>query len=287
MPTPPITEVRVLSFSRTVVPFVVVLAVVVAASGTAVARAATGADGDAGRSLVGQRLEVKAAQLLVYARAGRGSYIGSLLKGQTFSVRRLSRSGAWAYGVAHGSFNGVGWVRTSGLADAGQATRVGLDRESFDGSRGTQQLAGRVLLFTPRDWARVSRDGSPTARFSAPVDGACAPAVQVSVRAVVTSQSATDRARGVTNWGNAVLADLARPGGWLRVARVSDDPQGRVPRLYGIAIVRVARNRWADVRAFASFPGCTAGQVSGGPTAAAVRDMLQTARVQARVVRVR
>ena len=235
-------------------------------------------------SLVGKRLKVKVKQLLIYAKAGQGSYIGSLLKGQSFKVRRVSRSGHWVYGVAYGTFTRLGWVKTSGLTDSTRSTRIGLAHESFDGSLGREQLAGRVLVTTPDAWDHISHDGAPTARFHVPAAGGCAPVVHVSVRAVVTRESAKDRARRVTSGGVAVLVDGARPGGWLRVQQLRGGPHAQGAQLYGIAIVRVGRHRWADVRAFGWFPGCSRDQVRFGPTTAGVRDMLQTARVQARII---
>ncbi|MDQ3093063.1 MAG: hypothetical protein M3R46_15690 [Actinomycetota bacterium] len=70
--------------------------------------ASPGSDADDG--LVGERVPLRVDQLLLYEDPAR-SYVGSLLKGQTFKVRRLSPSGKYAYGGA----NKTGWVLTSGL----------------------------------------------------------------------------------------------------------------------------------------------------------------------------
>jgi hypothetical protein len=74
--------------------------------------ASSGSDADDG--LVGERVPVRVDQLLLYEDPAR-SYVGSLLKGQTFKVRRLSPSGKYAYGFAYGGANKTGWVLTSGL----------------------------------------------------------------------------------------------------------------------------------------------------------------------------
>jgi hypothetical protein len=57
--------------------------------------ASSGSDADDG--LVGKRVPVRVDQLLLYENPAR-SYVGSLVKGQTFKVRRLSPSGKYAYG---------------------------------------------------------------------------------------------------------------------------------------------------------------------------------------------
>ncbi len=65
-------------------------------------------------TIVGRRVVVGVPQLLVYERPNQ-SYIGSLRAGETFRVSRLSDSGKYAYGVAYGRADKVGWVLTSGL----------------------------------------------------------------------------------------------------------------------------------------------------------------------------
>jgi hypothetical protein len=40
---------------------------------------------------------------------------GTLFKGQTFKVKRLSPSGKWAYGMAYGHVNRHAWVKAADL----------------------------------------------------------------------------------------------------------------------------------------------------------------------------
>lgn len=62
----------------------------------------------------GQRVTVTRAQLLLYRDPAK-SYIGSLQRGQSFKVRRVSPSGRYAYGFAYGKYNKAAWVRTDQL----------------------------------------------------------------------------------------------------------------------------------------------------------------------------
>lgn len=64
--------------------------------------------------LAGKRIRVDADQLLIYADPNK-SFIGSLQKGESFKIRRLSPSGKYAYGFAYGDANKLGWVLTRGL----------------------------------------------------------------------------------------------------------------------------------------------------------------------------
>jgi hypothetical protein len=140
------------------------------------------------------------------------------------------------------------------------STKINVSRESVDGTRGSQRLSGHVTVKSQRSWRRTSHDGAPTRRFAV-ATGRCHASARVSVRAVATSRTAKARTRAVTRAGStAVLADAARPGGWLRIVELD----GARPRLYGIAIARVAPNRWADVRPFVAFIGCTDAETRGG-----------------------
>lgn len=94
------------------------LAIVVAAAGTsAVDAPRAGASAAADRleqQLAGERVEVKTTDLLVHKEPAR-LFIGTLFKGQTFKVRKLSASGKYAYGFAYGKANKVGWGLTASL----------------------------------------------------------------------------------------------------------------------------------------------------------------------------
>ena len=79
---------------------------------------------------VGQRLPVKVDQELFYDQLP-GSFTGSLQRGQTFKVERLSPSGTYAYGFAYGGVNRHVYVKTAGL-----------DTKASGASDGGPQLIG-------------------------------------------------------------------------------------------------------------------------------------------------
>lgn len=63
---------------------------------------------------VGHRLPVKVDQALFYDKVP-GSFTGSLQRGQSFKVDRLSASGTYAYGFAYGGVNRHVYLKTAGL----------------------------------------------------------------------------------------------------------------------------------------------------------------------------
>lgn len=85
----------------------IALSTVVAA--TAVAPAATSAKAtDTGRH------SVSVAKVNVYKQPSK-VYVGVLAKGETFVVKKLSKSGKYAYGKALGHANKYGWVLAAAL----------------------------------------------------------------------------------------------------------------------------------------------------------------------------
>lgn len=73
--------------------------------------------------LVGQRRTVRVKQLLTYHDPAK-SYTGSLQRGQSFKVSRVSPTGTYAYGFAYGKTNTHAWVRTRDLLKGGPAAQV-------------------------------------------------------------------------------------------------------------------------------------------------------------------
>jgi len=167
-----------------------------------------------------------------------------------------------------------------GHASSGtHTTRIGLVREVVDGSAGKERLVGRVVVSTAPALHRVSRDGAPTAKFTVAPSGGCRARIEISVRAVASRQSAKQRAHRVT--GTDRFIDVPRAGGWLAVAPLRGGTIGA--QVYGIAVVRVARNRWADVRAYGWYTGCTDEQTRSAEATTDLEATLKTADVQARV----
>ena len=90
---------------------------------------------------VDHRLPVKVDQALLYDELP-GSFTGSLQRGQTFKVERLSPSGTYAYGFAYGGVNRHVYVKTAGL----------------DAKTSTGGEAGPQLIGTPSVRYSFTRD---------------------------------------------------------------------------------------------------------------------------------
>jgi hypothetical protein len=61
--------------------------------------------------------KVKDARLVVFEQPTK-SYEGVLVKGETFVVKKLSKSGKYAYGKANGHVDKMGWVTPAALKHA-------------------------------------------------------------------------------------------------------------------------------------------------------------------------
>jgi len=57
---------------------------------------------------------VKAESTYVFKQAGK-VFDGTLFKGETFKVKRLSKSGKYAYGMAYGHVNRHVWIEADAL----------------------------------------------------------------------------------------------------------------------------------------------------------------------------
>jgi hypothetical protein len=86
----------------------------VALSGAVAAAALVPATGSATATKAGT-YKVKPDKLLVYEQPAKG-YEGLLVKGESFKVKKLSASGKYAYGMAYGHVNKMGWVTASSLS---------------------------------------------------------------------------------------------------------------------------------------------------------------------------
>jgi hypothetical protein len=83
-------------------------------SGAIAAAALVPATGSATATKTGT-YEVKPDKLNVYEQPAK-RYEGVLYKGETFVVKKLSKSGKYAYGKANGHVNKMGWVAASSLS---------------------------------------------------------------------------------------------------------------------------------------------------------------------------
>jgi hypothetical protein len=86
----------------------------VALSGAIAAAALVPATGSATATGSGA-YKVTPDKLNVYEQPAKG-YEGLLTKGSTFKVKKLSKSGKYAYGMAYGHVNKMGWVTASSLS---------------------------------------------------------------------------------------------------------------------------------------------------------------------------
>jgi hypothetical protein len=57
---------------------------------------------------------VTAEQTYVFKQAGK-IFDGTLFKGETFKVERISKSGKFAYGMAYGHVNRHAWIKAADL----------------------------------------------------------------------------------------------------------------------------------------------------------------------------
>jgi hypothetical protein len=87
---------------------------VVALSGAVAAAALVPATGSATATKAGT-YKVTPSKLNVYEEPAK-RYEGVLHKGETFKVKKLSESGKYAYGMAYGHVNKMGWVTASSLS---------------------------------------------------------------------------------------------------------------------------------------------------------------------------
>jgi hypothetical protein len=85
----------------------------VALSGAVAAAALVPAIGSATATTSGT-YKVTPSKLNVYEEPAT-RYEGVLFKGETFKVKKLSASGKYAYGMAYGHVNKMGWVTASSL----------------------------------------------------------------------------------------------------------------------------------------------------------------------------
>ena len=62
------------------------------------------------------RYTVSTATTYTFHNGPQKGIDGTLFKGNTFKVKRISKSGQWAYGMAYGHVNRHAWVRAADLA---------------------------------------------------------------------------------------------------------------------------------------------------------------------------
>ncbi len=234
---------------------------------------------------VGKRLSVDVKQLPYYTDVAK-SYDGSLLRGASFEVIKLSPTGTYAYGFAYGTLNRLGWVKTAGLTKSATF-------QVREGLTATTELRGTVEFTTPPGWAATNRSAShSSATFDVAGPAGCSLAVSVSMRGVATKDSLAAQVRRAV--GAAPLGRGTRRAGlWGTAGPLLGGGEGQPPvsGIYGIAPIRVQARRFGQVRILGSLRGCTTSTPGAtaflsrdGPIANAVNKLLVDATPNVRVV---
>ena len=171
-------------------------------------------------------------------------------------------------------------------ATTGSAAAATTGVRANDGLTTRDMLRGSMRFTTPAAWQVTPKSGVYTARFS--VDGGppCIIEVNASIRGKGTRRTATQQARAAI--GSNPVAAGRRAGGVYRVGATAPPRAGSTKSwLSGIAVVRVARRRFGQLRIFASFSGtdCSAQAAPGGDVTKAMTRVLRHARSHLRVDR--
>lgn len=156
-----------------------------------------------------------------------------------------------------------------------------------------RRLSGRIGIQTPRSWRHLNRNGSRSQYFRATPRGGCIARIHVSPRAEATRRTAeqqVDRAMRFRVGPLLGSGDLSGGARWaLAVYPAStanaDAPPPAVHRtLYGITVTPIAPRRFVHTRVLVTMSsGCTDADVRKGRVQKAVRRLLRTACVQARI----
>jgi hypothetical protein len=169
----------------------------------------------------------------------------------------------------------IGCVLISASADAAATTTV-RSREILTQN---QTLRGSMSFATPSAWRTTHESGVYTARFTTGDAAQCDIEISASIRGKATRRSAAAQAHAAI--GDDAFAAGRRRGGVYRVGRSAPS------WLYGIAVVRVQRRRFGQLRIFASFsgPDCAAAAAPDGSVTSAMANVLHHATSHLRVAR--
>jgi len=171
------------------------------------------------------------------------------------------------------------------------ASKLTLRGTNINGSDET--LTGHTAFRTPAAWRHVNRNGSRSQHFRAVATETCTARIHVSPRAEATRRSAqaqVDRAMRVRVGALLGSGRLGDGGRWALsiIDDSSGDPSAAPPavdrRLYGIAVTPVRQRRFVHTRVLVVMSeGCTVGDVRSGTVQAAVKRLVRTAKVRARI----
>ena len=167
-------------------------------------------------------------------------------------------------------------VMAGGAAAQAEPEVVVYTRDAFTEH---QTLRGTMRFDRPAGWREHPKSGTFSRRFTATEAQDCDADVQVSIRGKATRASVQDQVALAVGVGS--LAHGPRRGGAFGISALDTETN------YGIAVVRVSRRRFGQLRVFATFTGagCSAGRIRGGHVTAALTRVLRDARSRLRLGR--
>jgi hypothetical protein len=147
-----------------------------------------------------------------------------------------------------------------------------------------ETLRGTMRFKTPAAWRATATSGIYTARFEVRIGARCAVESYAYIGGKATRRTAKQQV--IRSAGANPVASGRRADGFYAVGRVEPSPAGR-SWLHGVAVIRVARRRFAWLRMFTSFAGadCSAAAAPEGAITKAMTRVVRDAKARLRVAR--
>jgi len=147
-----------------------------------------------------------------------------------------------------------------------------------------QTLRGSMSFKTPAAWRVTPKSGVYTAYFNVDAGPQCTVEIYAHVGAKATRR--TLKQQVVRSSGANPAAAGRRAGGFYSVGRVEPSPAAK-SWLHGVAVIRVARHRFAWLRMFTSFAGadCSAAAAPDGAITKAMTRVVHHAKARLHVAR--
>lgn len=147
-----------------------------------------------------------------------------------------------------------------------------------------ETLRGTMTFKTPAAWRATPKSGVYTAYFSVDAGPQCTVEISAYIGAKATRRTAKQQV--VRSPGANPAASGRRAGGFYSVGRAEPSPAA-TSWLHGVAVIRVARRRFASLRMFTSFSGadCSAAAAPEGAITKSVASVLHDAQARLHVAR--
>jgi hypothetical protein len=147
-----------------------------------------------------------------------------------------------------------------------------------------ETLRGSMSFKTPAAWRVTPESGVYTARFRVDAGPQCTVEITAYIGGKATRRTA--RQQVVRSRGANPAASGPRAGGFFSVGRVEPSPAAR-SWLPAVAVIRVARRRFAWLRIFTSFAGadCSAAAAPDGAITKAMTGVVRDAKPRLHVAR--